>query len=210
MKSNSRPIEDCLMLDHNELRSYYDCYNAAVEYKDKQKFFNQIGWEIARHSVAEEIVVYPVLRERVPDGNILADDSLEDDRKAKKTLSELNSLDPNSVDFAERFKIFMWDIFSHIDKEEKLHIPKLVERIPLEERISLGQKFENRKIIAPTRPHQWTADKYPFLETLEGVLLAPIDKFLDLFKSFPPKETLKNITDQNIKTATTSFSTGNM
>ena len=210
MKSSSRPIEDCLILDHNEIRSYYDYYNAAIEYKDKQKYFNQIGWEIARHSVAEEIVVYPVIRERVPDGNILADDSLEDDRKAKKTLSELNSLDPNSVDFAERFSIFMLDIFSHIDKEEKLHIPKLVERIPLEERISMGQKFENRKIIAPTRPHLWTADKYPFLETLEGVLLAPIDKFLDLFKSFPPKETLKNITEQHSTTPTTSFSTGNM
>jgi len=209
MKSNSRPIEDCLTSDHNDIRKYYDCYNTAVEYKDKQKFFNQIGWEIARHSVAEEIVVYPVIRERVPDGNIIADDSIEDDRKAKKTLCELNSLDPNCVDFAERFKIFMTDIFYHLDKEEKIHIPKLVMSVPLEERISLGQKFENRKIIAPTRPHPWTADKYPFLETLEAVLLAPIDKFFDLFKSFPQKETLKNITDQPMTTRT-SYNMDNM
>lgn len=193
MKSNSRPIEDCLLQDHKEIKELYNSYRSAISYEDKQRYFNQIGWEIARHTVAEEIVVYPCVRDRIPDGNLLADDALDDDRKTKQSLSNLNSMNINSVDFAEKFRSFMVDIYTHVEKEEKIHIPKLIETLSIEERINLGEKFENRKLIAPTRPHPWTSDKYPFLETLQGVLLAPIDKFIDLFKSFP-KEPYKTST----------------
>jgi len=204
MKSTSGPIEDRLITDHIEIKRLYDYYNSSLTYKDKQKFYNQIAWELARHAVAEEIVVYPCIREKVPDGNLLADDAIDDDRKTKQTLSDLNSMDSNSVEFSEKFRLLMLDIYNHIDKEEKIHIPKMIERIPLDERINLGQKFDNRKLIAPTRPHPWTADKYPFLETIEGVLLAPIDKFIDLFKSFPESETVKTVTSTSIPTTSSS------
>jgi hemerythrin superfamily protein len=210
LDKNSKPIEDVLIVDHNEVKFLYDKYKICINTDDAKKYFNQIAWEVARHAVAEEIVLYPVIRERVLDGNVIVEDALNDDRLTKQLFLELESMDHKTFDFESKFKLLMVELLNHIEKEEKIMLPNLIKNVSLSERIDMAKKFENRKLIAPTRPHPWTSDRYPFLETLQGVLLAPIDKFMDLFKSFPSESETSNIEKQatsNLNIPGSSFST---
>lgn len=54
-------ISSAIIEDHRELR---ECYNEVVRSTDRehqQRWGNQFTWELARHSVGEELVVHPVL-----------------------------------------------------------------------------------------------------------------------------------------------------
>jgi hypothetical protein len=66
-------LSDVIMHDHRELEEYYDNILKASSPDEKVRWQNQFTWELARHSVGEEIVVYPVLQKQVSGGQQLAD-----------------------------------------------------------------------------------------------------------------------------------------
>jgi hypothetical protein len=92
-------------------------------------------------------------------------------------------------------------------KKEKDDLKKLMQDIPLNDRIEAGRKFENRKMIAPSRIHVNTPDDSPTLETLTGLFIAPIDKFKDLFSKFPEQHELTNIESKKVIPTTGSTTT---
>lgn len=66
-------ISQAIQQDHDEIQDYY---NRIVNSKDpdqQRRFQNAFVWELARHSIAKEIVVYPVLEQAVGDGKQRAD-----------------------------------------------------------------------------------------------------------------------------------------
>lgn len=72
-------ITDAITKDHRELEHYY---NEVIQNPDRhdhqQRFGNQFTWELARHSIGEELVVYPAFEKYLGDkGKQMA----EDDRK---------------------------------------------------------------------------------------------------------------------------------
>lgn len=54
-------ITDAITHDHRELQDYYRRLMALDEkdYDNKSRWQNQLTWELARHAVGEEIVLYP-------------------------------------------------------------------------------------------------------------------------------------------------------
>lgn len=59
--------------DHKQLKEYY---NRAVNSKDpdeQERYGNAFIWELARHSIAEELVVYPAFERDIEDGQRIAD-----------------------------------------------------------------------------------------------------------------------------------------
>lgn len=75
-------ISDRIKADHSELKDYY---NKAVNAKDKDdqdKWGNQFRWELARHSVAEELVVYPAFEQYLgEEGKRMADSDRKEHHK---------------------------------------------------------------------------------------------------------------------------------
>lgn len=61
-------VSDRIKHDHRELEEYYTNIKAASRDDDRVKWQNQFVWELARHSIAEELVVYPAMEKHVPDG----------------------------------------------------------------------------------------------------------------------------------------------
>jgi Hemerythrin HHE cation binding domain len=54
-------VSEAITSDHRELEKYY---NEIVNSKDidhQTRYGNQFVWELARHSVAEELIVYPAM-----------------------------------------------------------------------------------------------------------------------------------------------------
>lgn len=59
--------------DHREIESYYNRINKSTNKDEQTQYQNLFTWELTRHSIGEEIVIYPALKKYVQEGNILAD-----------------------------------------------------------------------------------------------------------------------------------------
>jgi hemerythrin superfamily protein len=57
-------ISSAIVNDHRELKKYYDeVINNPNNHDHQQRFGNQFTWELARHSIGEELVVYPAFEQ---------------------------------------------------------------------------------------------------------------------------------------------------
>jgi hypothetical protein len=71
-------ITDALTKDHRELERYYNEVVGSTDPDHQERYGNQFTWELARHSIGEELLVYPAFEERLgTQGKSMA----EDDRK---------------------------------------------------------------------------------------------------------------------------------
>lgn len=73
-------ISSVITMDHRELKEYYDeKVNNPGDHDRQQRYGNQFTWELARHYVAEELVVYPALEKYLSDrGKQIADHDREE------------------------------------------------------------------------------------------------------------------------------------
>lgn len=79
-------IIDTLIKDHREIESYYDQILGATDKTEQTRFQNQFTWELARHSIGEELVVYPAFEKHVPDGRDLANKDRQEHQTVRQTL----------------------------------------------------------------------------------------------------------------------------
>lgn len=74
-------ITDAICTDHRNLESYYDRIADAQDSDEQTRYQNQFTWELARHVVGEELVLYPALEAQLPDGDT------GEDRQQQHTVS---------------------------------------------------------------------------------------------------------------------------
>lgn len=80
-------ISDAIRTDHRNLEAYYDRIADAQDSDEQTRYQNQFTWELARHVVGEELVLYPALEAQLPDGDT------GEDRQQQHTVS-CNSAPP--------------------------------------------------------------------------------------------------------------------
>ncbi|KAJ3049186.1 hypothetical protein HK097_009799 [Rhizophlyctis rosea] len=150
--TNSKNIVDAVIDDHKEIQAYYEQYLAnAGNAHEQQKWANQLIWEVARHSVAEELVLYPLLEKKLPDGKALADKDRAQHAEAKKDLYELEKLKAGTHEFDALIAKTIRDLREHIKEEEQIDLPKLQTAISAEESLKVGKEFQRTKHLVPTR-----------------------------------------------------------
>ena len=81
--SSSSTVTSVITHDHRELEEFYNNIISSTDSDTKIRWQNQFTWELARHSIGEEIVVYPAMEKYVPEGKALADK----DREEHQTVS---------------------------------------------------------------------------------------------------------------------------
>jgi len=192
MASTSNTITKEITTDHSELKSYYQKYHSNKgNAHEQQKWLNQYVWELARHSIGEELVLYPFFEKKLgAEGKAIADQDRKEHQKAKDLLYELQSLNAGDAKTDSTFNALQKDIEEHVKHEEEDQLPKLEQIISRDESASLASSFNRTKHFVPTRSHPSAPDKPPF-ETVAGLLAAPLDKLSDLFRAFPSSEQLK-------------------
>lgn len=78
-------ISDAITKDHRELEQYYnEVINNKGDLDHQERYGNQFVWELARHSVGEELVVYPAMEKYLGDKG---KDMAESDRKDHAVVS---------------------------------------------------------------------------------------------------------------------------
>jgi hemerythrin-like domain-containing protein len=130
------------------------------------------------HEAAEEQYFWPVVRERLPDGNRLAYEAIEQESVAKQTLNELGKLNGPEHEFDALVDTFIPSCRAHIEFEEARVWPGLRKILSPDESDELGKKITKAKERGPTRPHPRTPPTPAVLATL-GPAVAVIDKLRD-------------------------------
>lgn len=66
-------ILDTIKHDHREIASFSELLLKTTDMDEAERYQNHFVWELARHAVAEELVVYPALEEHLDGGKEMAD-----------------------------------------------------------------------------------------------------------------------------------------
>ncbi|EXK79652.1 hypothetical protein FOQG_15787 [Fusarium oxysporum f. sp. raphani 54005] len=171
----SSAISDAIIQDHRDLEKYYNEVINSTDYDHQQRFGNQFVWELARHSIGEELVVYPAFEKYMgPKGQEMADSDRQEHHKIKELLKEFQNMKSTDPDY-----------------EEKLDLPALEQSLKAqgEEMEFLARRFDHTKKFVPTRSHPRAGEKPPF-ETVMGLMAAPMDKLADMLRKFPDQSKL--------------------
>ena len=118
-----------------------------------QRLAEQVVTSLVKHSVAEEIYLYPAVRKALPDGDDVADHELHEHDEAEQTMKKLEGLTPEQAEFWPTLHQLIGEIRHHVDEEENNLFPKLRAACSEQELQELGRKVQRAEKFAPTRPH---------------------------------------------------------
>ncbi|KAK4642152.1 hypothetical protein QC761_512470 [Podospora bellae-mahoneyi] len=183
-------VSDRIKHDHRELESYYNKIKSAKSEDEKVRWQNQFVWELARHSIAEELVVYPAMEKHVPDGLKLAEKDRSEHQIVKEKLYEFQQMEASDPSFIPAIDSLWETLGQHIKEEEQDDLPLLEKHIEEGDSQKMAASFDRTKHFVPTQSHPGAPDRPPY-ETVAGLMAAPIDKLMDMFKKFPSAEERK-------------------
>ncbi|TEB36784.1 HHE domain-containing protein [Coprinellus micaceus] len=192
--ANGRTLLAAIKQDHREIEAYWNEYKKSSGNIDAQtRWSNQLTWEIARHSIGEELVVYPLLEDALgSQGHEMAEEDRRDHQYVKEGLKKLEKQKIGSAGFTATLTDVMNHLAEHIKSEETQDFPRLEQAIGFDKSVYTATSFERTKMFVPTRSHPSAPAKPPF-ETLAGLLAAPIDKLKDAFSKFPTESQTEDI-----------------
>ncbi|KAJ5322320.1 hypothetical protein N7452_010609 [Penicillium brevicompactum] len=174
-------ISDAIKKDHQDIKSYYDKIVNSSDRDEQKRFQNLFTWELARHSIGEELIVYPVFEKMLSDGVAMANKDRKEHLKVKEQLKAFQNLRPSETQFIPTIKELMENLSEHIEEEETDDLPKLEAALSQEDSQGYAKTFGRTKMFVPSRSHPSAPDKPPF-ETVVGLMTAPIDHLADLFR----------------------------
>ncbi|GAB1316849.1 hypothetical protein MFIFM68171_07059 [Madurella fahalii] len=177
-------VSERIKHDHRELEQFYNNIKKSQRDDDKIRWQNQFVWELARHSIAEEIVVYPAFEKHIPDGLKMAEKDRSEHQQVKEKLYEFQQMSPSDATFEAAIDSLWETLAQHIKEEEDDDLPALEKAIDSDMSGSLARSFARTKHFVPTRSHPSAPDRPPY-ETAVGLMTTPIDKLMDMFRKFP-------------------------
>ncbi|GAM42679.1 HHE domain protein [Talaromyces pinophilus] len=177
-------ISQTIKNDHRELEDAYNKILSSSTDDEKVRWQNQFTWELARHSIGEELLVYPAFEKNLADGRQMADKDRAEHQKVKELLYKFQGLKPSDHEFKPTLKSLWSDLSQHIKEEEEHDLVKLENALQQADSEKLTTSFKRTKKFIPTRSHPDAPDKPPY-ETAIGLMTAPLDHVADIFRKFP-------------------------
>ncbi|MEU4348039.1 hemerythrin domain-containing protein [Streptomyces sp. NPDC023838] len=169
-----------LETDHREVEEMFDRIRALPPRDEKRKdVADEFTIELVRHSVAEEMYLYPAVREHVPGGDAIADREIKDHATVEKLLKDLEKASVGDAEFDTLVAQVISEVSAHIADEEKNLFPALAGVCSDEQLNDLGDKIRTAKKVAPTRPHPGAPSTPP-----GNKLLAPGAGLVDRARDF--------------------------
>jgi hemerythrin superfamily protein len=175
---SERDVVDILTTDHNELMDLLGQIKTTTDPNRRRDMADTITAELVRHSAAEEMFVYPAIKEHLPDGEQVVEHDTQEHKQIERTLKDLEGVeatDPKFMELLGRLEELLRD---HVSDEENEQFPRLRQRVPREKLVEIGAKVENAKKITPTRPHP-SAPNAKLFHMLVGPGVGLVDRLRD-------------------------------
>jgi hemerythrin-like domain-containing protein len=168
-----------LITDHQEMKQYFRELEAATDGKARRDAADKLTAEVARHSVAEEMYVYPAARKILANGDELIDEEIKEHAEVEELLKTWEGMDGDDPQFMPVYEQIRDGLLHHIDEEEEPKLfPAMQQHLTTEQMDELGEKITRAKKLAPTRPHPSAPDEPPMDKVL-GVPLGIVDRIRD-------------------------------
>ena len=171
-------VVDVLTSDHGEVMELIGQIWASEDPDHKRDLADTVISEIVRHAVAEEMYVYPAMREHVPDGEEAVEHDIDEHKQIERTMKNLEGIDATDPRFAEVVRELQELLAHHATDEETEQFPQLRANIPREELVKMAGRVEQAKKMAPTRHHP-TAPNSQLFHKVVGPGVGLVDRLRD-------------------------------
>ncbi|HZX05771.1 hemerythrin domain-containing protein [Kribbella sp.] len=176
---NQDDLVGVIVADHRTVELIFaELATAGGTPRHRRELADHLTTELVRHSVAEEMYMYPAARKVLPDGDRVADHEIEEHAEVERLLKDLEGVDATDRLFDDLIGRLSTEVRHHIGEEESDLLPRLQQACDPDELLELGRMVARAKASAPTRPHPSAPTKPPL-----NLILAPgtgmIDKLRD-------------------------------
>ncbi|MET8677144.1 hemerythrin domain-containing protein [Streptomyces sp. NPDC004647] len=162
-------VIDELTSDHREVDELFERIQAATpRNSERKRLVDQLTIELVRHSVAEEMHLYPAVRKHLTGGDTIANKEIADHARVEELLKDLEGRQADDENFDQLVASLKTEVTAHVQDEETHLFVQLRQACSEETLEELGEKVRRAKKTAPTRPHPSAPDTPP-----ANKLLAP-------------------------------------
>ena len=154
--------------DHKQIRKVFKDFQAAGEGAEvrKGKLVDTMITLLTQHTYIENEVMYPRVRELLPE---LEDDvleSYEEHHVADVLVVELSAMKPSDERFDAKTTVLIENVLHHMDEEEQDWFPKVRAGLGRKTLQEIGEAMLAAKKKAPKKPSQPSALK----KTIDAVI----------------------------------------
>jgi hemerythrin superfamily protein len=181
--TGDQDVVDILTTDHHEVLDLIGQIPGA-DPGQRRDMADTVIAELMRHSVAEEMYVYPAMKDHLPEGESRVQHDVEEHQQlveVMKELEDVDSADPRFLQTLGRLEAVLRD---HVSDEENDQFPLLRVHLTREQLVEIGGKVETAKKAAPTRPHPSAPHSELFHKTL-GPGVGLVDRLRDKLTGRP-------------------------
>src|SRR3954469_6310465 len=142
--------------DHKQIRKAFRAFEQAGHdaVVAKGRLVDRIIELLTIHTYLENEVMYPRVRELLPD---LEDDvleSYEEHHVADVLVMELSTMKPDDERFTAKTTVLIESVEHHMEEEEQAWFPKVREGLGRKQLQEIGAEMAKRRPKAPRRPTQ--------------------------------------------------------
>ncbi|MQY03980.1 hemerythrin domain-containing protein [Actinomadura macrotermitis] len=172
-------VIDLLIAQHSRIR---DLFSAVLDgpAEGRKQSFEALVRLLAVHETAEEEIIHPMARRRLPGGDGIVDDRLAEERAAKELLAELDGMDPGDPGFLPKVDALRLAVLTHARAEERYEFARLDAEFGPAQRRALAAAVKAAEATAPTHPHPGTESATKNM--LVGPMAAMVDRVRDILR----------------------------
>ena len=171
-------VIDILTADHREMIELIGRIESTSDASKRRDLADTVIAEVMRHAVAEEMFVYPVMEEQLPNGADEVQHDKQEHEEIVQVMKQMEDVEASNPNFMELVRRLEEQLRHHANDEESEQFPKLRAHIPAEKLFDMGEKVESAKRLAPTRPHPGAPHSELFHKTV-GPGIGMVDRLLD-------------------------------
>jgi iron-sulfur cluster repair protein YtfE (RIC family) len=144
---------------------------------DMAEPFGELVRLLVAHEMAEELVVYPMLKTKLEQGR-LAEERMAEEHEAKQLLAKVEKMAAAFFEFPAALAELEAKVLAHAEQEEQTVVPLLEQRLPTEERRQLAADFHYAAAKAPSHAHAHSPGS-AVGNAVVGPVLATLDRLRD-------------------------------
>ena len=176
--TTSSDVTTILTTDHREMLELLAQIHETTDSEQRRDLADAATAEIMRHSVAEEMHVYPAMEEHLPDGAKEVEHDKQEHDELVQVMKKLENAEASSQEFLDLVGELEKLLEHHANDEENDQFPKLRAHLSQEQLNEMGEKVEMAKKMAPTRPRPSAPHSELFHKTV-GPGIGMVDRLRD-------------------------------
>ena len=134
-----------LVRDHRAVQQALNDYQRAKDAGRRHELIKHVMAELKVHEAAEERAFWPAIRRELPGGERLASARQAEEDEAKRTIAELEAMDPRERALDGKVQSFIGAVLNHASHEEREVFLPARETLSVDRLMALGRELEQAK-----------------------------------------------------------------